>query len=80
MEPLVEVADEIEAQRAVAAGALFVGVNNRNLHDFSVDMTATKRCAMILRGAENPIVVAALSGIRHVHAAERAPLTLSQLG
>ena len=34
---LVEAHDEEEIRRAKAAGANIIGVNNRNLHDFSVD-------------------------------------------
>lgn len=64
MEPLVEVADEAECERAVAAGALLVGVNNRNLHTFSVDLAATGRCTLALRRADPRIFVAALSGIK----------------
>lgn len=35
---LVEAHDETEVQRAVAAGAQIIGVNNRNLKDFTVDI------------------------------------------
>lgn len=40
---LVEVHDENEIRRALAAGARIVGVNNRNLRDFSVDMDNSHR-------------------------------------
>ncbi len=43
MAALVEVHDEAEAARALAAGAKIVGVNNRNLRDFSVDLETTAR-------------------------------------
>jgi indole-3-glycerol phosphate synthase len=36
MEPLVEVATETEAETALAIGAKVIGINNRNLHTFSV--------------------------------------------
>lgn len=35
---LVEAHDEAEVQSAISAGARIIGVNNRNLHDFSVDV------------------------------------------
>lgn len=38
MDALVEAHDEREAERAMRAGARVVGVNNRDLRDFSVDM------------------------------------------
>ena len=42
---LVEVHDEAELDRALAAGAQLVGVNNRNLKTFTVDMATTERLA-----------------------------------
>ena len=43
MDALVEVHDEAELEIALASGAELVGVNNRNLHDFTVDLNATFR-------------------------------------
>lgn len=40
---LVEAHDEVELKAAVAAGAKMVGVNNRNLKDFSVDFSNAAR-------------------------------------
>ena len=40
---LVEAHDEKEVARAVASGAKIVGVNNRNLKDFSVDFDNVRR-------------------------------------
>ena len=40
---LVEAHDEIEIKRALNCGARIIGVNNRNLKDFSVDMDNAKR-------------------------------------
>lgn len=43
LDVLVEVHDEAELGRALAAGASIVGVNNRDLRDFSVDVARTER-------------------------------------
>ena len=58
---LVEVHDEAELARAVGGGARIIGVNNRNLRDFSVDLGASERLsALIPRG----VLRVAESGIR----------------
>lgn len=60
MEPLVEVNNDEEMSRALAIGSKVIGVNNRNLHNFDVDMQTTSRLAeMVPEGT----VLAALSGI-----------------
>ena len=43
LEPQVEVHDEIEVERALKADALIVGINNRDLRDFRVDLATTER-------------------------------------
>ena len=43
MESLVEVHDEGELHRALEAEAPIIGVNNRDLRDFSVDLAVTER-------------------------------------
>ncbi len=63
---LVEVHDEQELDRALAAGAQLVGVNNRDLKTFKVDLATTERLAARLvsaAGAQTPLLVAE-SGIR----------------
>ncbi len=42
---LVEVHDEVELGRALAAGAQLIGVNNRDLKSFKVDLGTTERLA-----------------------------------
>jgi indole-3-glycerol phosphate synthase len=48
---LVEAHDETELDRAIAAGAELIGVNNRDLKTFNVDLGTTERLAARLRGA-----------------------------
>ena len=49
--PLVEVHDEAEADLAVETGAQVIGVNNRDLRDFTVDLATFERLAPRLAGA-----------------------------
>jgi indole-3-glycerol phosphate synthase len=48
---LVEVHDEAELDRALNAGAELIGVNNRNLKTFKVDLATTERLALGLRSS-----------------------------
>ena len=57
---IVEVHDLDEAHRAVAAGANIVGVNNRDLTTFVVDLATAERLAPVL---EEVAVTVAESGI-----------------
>jgi anthranilate synthase / indole-3-glycerol phosphate synthase / phosphoribosylanthranilate isomerase len=60
MEPLVEVNNADEMERALAAGARVVGINNRDLRNFRVDLSTTDRLAGMVSGE---VLIAALSGI-----------------
>ncbi|MEA2063515.1 MAG: indole-3-glycerol phosphate synthase TrpC, partial [Gemmatimonadota bacterium] len=48
LDTLVEVHDELEARRAVEAGAVLVGVNNRDLATFEVSLETSRRLAAVL--------------------------------
>jgi indole-3-glycerol phosphate synthase len=63
MDALVEVHDERELERALAAGATIIGVNNRNLHTFDVDLATTERLLKRLPTTNRPILVSE-SGIQ----------------
>lgn len=60
MEPLVEVNNQREMKLAIDLGAKVIGVNNRNLHDFVVDLETTSRLAKDLADG---VTLCALSGI-----------------
>ncbi|MEW6500721.1 MAG: indole-3-glycerol phosphate synthase TrpC [Thermodesulfobacteriota bacterium] len=61
MDVLVEVHDEAEAEQALAAGSRLIGVNNRDLRDFSVDLDTTFRLRRLIPAA---IPLVSESGIR----------------
>jgi indole-3-glycerol phosphate synthase len=61
LDALVEVHDEAELARALAAGADLVGVNNRNLRTLTVDVDASRRLARLL---PSHVVGVAESGLR----------------
>ena len=65
--PLVEVHDEREAGQALESGARVIGVNNRDLRDFTVDLGTFERLAPLLSGA----TLVAESGVKTQEDARR---------
>lgn len=51
MAPLVEVHDQHDLARAIAADSALIGINNRNLADFSVDLVTTEYLAPLVPDA-----------------------------
>jgi anthranilate synthase/indole-3-glycerol phosphate synthase/phosphoribosylanthranilate isomerase len=60
MEPLVEVNNSGEMERALRSGATVIGINNRDLRSFNVDLGTTDRLTGMVEG---DVLLAALSGI-----------------
>ncbi|GAB4509144.1 MAG: indole-3-glycerol phosphate synthase TrpC [Anaerolineae bacterium] len=61
MTPLVEVHDEVETERALKLGAALIGVNNRDLRTFEVDLDTTTRLARLM---PETVTLVAESGIQ----------------
>ena len=59
---LVEAHDEAEVQKAITAGARILGVNNRNLKDFSVDTGNSRRLRALI---PQDILFVSESGVRN---------------
>jgi indole-3-glycerol phosphate synthase len=58
---LVEIHDEVEAEQALSAGARIVGVNNRDLNTFNVDLGVTARLKKLIPAG---IITVTESGIK----------------
>jgi indole-3-glycerol phosphate synthase len=63
IDALVEVHDEPELNRALRAGATFIGINNRNLATFQVDLQTTEALAPLIPSDR---LVISESGIKSV--------------
>lgn len=61
LEALVEVHTKVERDRALEAGAEIIGINNRDLRTFAVDLSTTMRLA---HGIPEEIVSVSESGIK----------------
>lgn len=70
LDALVEVHDAFELETAVESGARIIGVNNRDLRTFNVDLNTSFKLARLLEG-ETGFVLVSESGIReHVQLLE----------
>lgn len=63
MDVLVEVHDEADLEKALAVDSPLIGINNRNLRDFSMDLETTFRLKKLI---PDSIPVVSESGIRTV--------------
>jgi indole-3-glycerol phosphate synthase len=63
MDVLVEVHDERETEQAIEAGSRLIGINNRNLKDFTIDLETTFRLKKIIPAT---IPVVSESGLKTV--------------
>jgi indole-3-glycerol phosphate synthase len=68
---LVEVHDEVELDRALGVGADLIGVNNRDLKSFKVDLATTERLAAKLFATPGAPLLVAESGIHSRAEVER---------
>jgi indole-3-glycerol phosphate synthase len=69
---LVEVHDEHELERAVGGGARLIGVNNRNLRDFGVDLSTSERLSKLMPAGAIRVAESGIKGpadIARLHAA-----------
>jgi indole-3-glycerol phosphate synthase len=72
MVALVEVHDESEMERALNTGAAIIGINNRDLKNFSVSLATTEKlAARVKRGMCSDRIVVAESGIHERADVER---------
>jgi indole-3-glycerol phosphate synthase len=71
LEVLVEVHDENELDRAIKAEARLIGINNRDLKTFKVDLATTEHLAARLRQSGHDALLVAESGIHTREDVER---------
>lgn len=72
MDPLVEAHDEEEVKRAITAGADIIGINNRNLIDFSEDLNTTLRLRNFIPEEKLVISESAIREVEHIKILKQA--------
>jgi indole-3-glycerol phosphate synthase len=68
MEALVEVHTEEELDEALLAGARIIGINNRNLREFTTDLAVTEELCKLI---PEEITIVSESGVHTAHDVER---------
>lgn len=72
LEPLVEIRDEAELERALEAGARVIGVNNRDLETLRIDPTTVARIVPLVPAEVVAVAESGITGREQVAAAAAA--------
>jgi indole-3-glycerol phosphate synthase len=72
MEALVEVHSAAELDRALECGAVIVGINNRDLHTFEVDIAVSLKLAPRLSGKITGVSESGISGLADIRRLQAA--------
>ena len=80
MDSLVEVHQEEELSKSLAAGAELIGINNRNLNDFSVDINTTFRLMKLIPPHIPVVSESGLRNIQDIEALTKAGATAALIG
>ena len=72
MQCLVEVHDEAELQVALDAGAEVIGINNRDLRDFTTDLAVTERLVPLVPRGKIVVSESGISNQEHLQRLARA--------
>ncbi|HEY7220140.1 MAG TPA: indole-3-glycerol phosphate synthase TrpC, partial [Candidatus Binatia bacterium] len=71
LEALVEVHTETEMECAVAAGAQIIGINNRDLSTFAVDLSTTERLAPLVPRGTPVICESGIDDVEQIRRVEK---------
>ena len=80
MEALVETRNEREIEAALRAGARVVGVNNRDLRDFSVDFSRAARLRGLVPGEVAFVAESGVTGPESIEALKAAGADAALVG
>ncbi len=80
MTALVEVHDEDEIARALEAGASVIGINNRDLRTFTVDLATTKRLRLFIPPGRTVVSESGISTRDHMRRMEACGVQAALIG
>jgi indole-3-glycerol phosphate synthase len=80
LDALVEVHTETEMAAAVAAGAQMIGINNRDLRTFAVDLSTTERLAPLVPPGTPVICESGIEGAEQIRRVEKLGVHVFLIG
>jgi indole-3-glycerol phosphate synthase len=80
MDVLTEVHDEAELDKTLAAGATLIGINNRNLKDFSMDLETTFRLKKLIPADISVVSESGISSRADMLRLKEAGITAALIG
>ncbi len=80
LDALVEVHDEAEMERALGAEADLIGINNRNLHTFEIDLATTERLRPLAGKSATVIAESGIVAREDMLRLERANVSAALIG
>lgn len=80
LDTLIEVHDEEELMSALAVGADMIGVNNRDLRDFSVDVGRTFKLLELMPAGVTVVSESGIGGAEQLRELERAGVAAALIG
>ena len=80
LDALVEVHTENELASAVAAGAQLIGINNRDLKTFAVDLGTTERLAPLVPAGMPVVCESGIDSLEQIHRVEKLGVHVFLIG
>lgn len=80
LDALVEVRDEADLHKALVAGARIIGINNRDLRDFTVDLSVSERLAKLVPADKILVSESGIASVADVRRLKRAGFSAFLVG
>ncbi|MEW6077503.1 MAG: indole-3-glycerol phosphate synthase TrpC [Thermodesulfobacteriota bacterium] len=80
LDPLVEVHDAADLDKATAAGAELIGINNRDLKTFKTDIAVATRLVSQFRDGQVPVAASGISTADDIRATRKAGINIFLIG
>ena len=80
LDPLVEVHDAADLEKATAAGAELIGINNRDLKTFKTDIAVATRLVSDFNERQIPVAASGISSADDIRATRKAGINVFLIG